>query len=111
MIPTVSRPELERLVEAGSVVLVDALPASYYDRMHLPGAVNVVESAVDELAPVLLPDKTAAIVTYCSNSACGNSRAVATRLESLGYTGVRTYPDGIQDWTEAGNGVESSAIA
>ena len=42
------------------------------------------------------------IVTYRSNALCQNSTQVAARLERLGYTNVRKYPDGIQDWIEAG---------
>ncbi len=49
-----------------------------------------------------MPDKHAAIVTCCSNRACPNSGHVAAKLEKLGYTHVRKYPDGIQDWVAAG---------
>lgn len=62
-------------------------------------------------AAELLPDKDAAIVTYCSNPACPNSGQVATKLERLGYTNVRKYADGIQDWVEAGLPTESAAHA
>ncbi len=55
----------------------------------------------------LLPDKGAAIVTYCSNAACPNSQNVAGALERLGYTNVRKYRDGIQDWVGAGLPVET----
>jgi rhodanese-related sulfurtransferase len=77
---------------------------------------EVIEDAgaqddVDARAGDLLPDVTATIVTYCSNPSCGNSKAVARRLEKLGYTDVRTYPGGIQDWVEAGLPVESGAVA
>lgn len=107
----VSRTDLEALVATGDVVLIDALPASYYDQIHLPAALNLVESDVDTEAPRLLPDKNATIVTYCSNEACGNSQAVATRLERLGYTAVRKYREGIQDWVTAGNPTESTQAA
>jgi len=109
MTPTVTRAELEHLLaEDHDVVLVDALPQSYYTQMHLPGAINLVESEVNDLAAELLPHRDRTIVTYCSNHACQNSKAVARRLEALGYTDVRTYPAGIQDWVEAGNPTESS---
>jgi rhodanese-related sulfurtransferase len=111
MTNTIARTDLEALLSAGEVIVVDALPASSYDQIHLPGALNLVESDVDDLAPALLPDKTATIVTYCSNEACGNSQAVASRLERLGYTSVRKYRDGIQDWVEAGNPTESTPAA
>ena len=111
MTELIGRTELEALVAIGDVVLVDALPASYYDQIHLPGAINLVESDVDAEAPHLLRDKNATIVTYCSNEACGNSQAVANRLERLGYTAVRKYREGIQDWVAAGNLTESTQAA
>ncbi len=111
MTELISRTDLEALVATGDVVLVDALPASYYDQTHLPAAINLVESDVDAQAARLLPDKSAPIVTYCSNEACTNSQAVATRLERLGYTSVRKYREGIQDWVAAGNPTESSKVA
>lgn len=59
-------------------------------------------------APELLPDKDALIVTYCSNPACGNSQAVASKLENLGYTAIRKYREGIEDWSGAGLALESA---
>ena len=59
----------------------------------------------------LLPDKSAAIVTYCSNAACPNSGQVAAKLSALGYTNVRKYREGIEDWVEAGLPVESAMPA
>jgi rhodanese-related sulfurtransferase len=111
MTATISRTELEGLLAAGDAVVVDALPVSDYDQIHLPGALNLVENDVDELAFALLPNKNATIVTYCTNEACGNSQAVANRLERLGYTSVRKYREGIQDWVSAGNPTESTAAA
>lgn len=111
MTEPITRTELEELLRRGDVTVVDALPAAYYERQHLPGAVNLEEADVDTRAALVLPDKDAAIVTYCSNAACGNSQAVAQRLERLGYTNVRKYREGLQDWVEAGNPTESALTA
>lgn len=111
MTDTIARSDLQALLSTGDVIVIDALPASYYDQIHLPGAVNLAEGDVAELAPTLLPDKDATIVTYCSNEACGNSQAVAHHLERLGYTNVRKYREGIQDWVAAGNPTESTRAA
>ena len=105
-----TRSDVLDAVAAGDVTLVDALPASYYDQQHLPGALNLVEADVQDRAPELLPDRDAAIITYCSNAACPNSKAVAARLTQLGYTNVRVYRDGIQDWVEAGLETEGSVV-
>jgi rhodanese-related sulfurtransferase len=110
MVSTINRHELEPLVAAGSVTVVDALGGDYYAQQHLPGAVELVESDVETLAAAVLPDKAASIVVYCSNPACPNSGRVAERLVRLGYTDVRKYEDGIQDWVAAGLPVESDAV-
>ncbi len=98
----ITREELRSEIEAGTVTLIDALPESHWAQQHLPGALNLVEDDVEAKAGEMLPDKGALIVTYCSNSSCGNSQAVANRLERLGYRNLRKYREGIQDWVEAG---------
>lgn len=102
MTSLITRDELRAEIEAGTVTVIDALPESYWAQQHLPGALNLVEGDVDARAATLLPDKSAAIVTYCSNSSCQNSQVVAARLEGLGYRNVRKYREGIQDWVDAG---------
>lgn len=111
MTVSISRDEVKAGIEAGAVTLVDALPESYYSEQHLPGAVNLVADDAESRAASLLPDKSAAIVTYCSNPACGNSGQVATKLTQLGYTDVRKYAEGIQDWVGAGLPIESGVPA
>ncbi len=110
MTALIFRDELAAAITAGSVTVVDALPEAYWAQQHLPGALNLVADDVDRLAVALLPDRDAAIVTYCSNAACPNSQAVASKLEALGYTSVRKYRDGIQDWVEAGLPTESASV-
>ena len=109
MTNTISRDELHAAIQAGSVTVVEALGAPYYEDAHLPGAINIPHTEVAELAPVLLPEKDAAIVTYCSNTACRNSEVAALQLIKLGYTNVRKYAEGKEDWRAAGLPVEQGA--
>jgi rhodanese-related sulfurtransferase len=111
MTALITRDELKAAIEASAVTVVDALGESYWARQHLPGAIFLVADDVAANAARLLPDKSAAIVTYCSNAACPNSGQVAAKLAALGYTNVRTYREGIQDWVEAGLPVESAMPA
>ena len=111
MTTLISRDELRSAIDRRSVTVVDALPESYYSQRHLPGALNLVEDDVVARAASLLPDVDATIVTYCSNAACPNSQCVANRLTRLGYTDVRKYRDGIEDWVAAGLPVESGVPA
>ncbi|WP_406187104.1 rhodanese-like domain-containing protein [Streptomyces sp. NBC_01006] len=108
MTALITRDELTAAIEAGTVTVVDALGGEYYAQQHLPGALALIPADVDAKAPDLLPDRDAAIVTYCSNPSCPNSGQVADRLTALGYTDVRKYREGIQDWTEAGLPTETA---
>ncbi|MGC0420860.1 rhodanese-like domain-containing protein [Embleya sp. AB8] len=108
MTALITRDELNAEIAAGGVIVVDALGGEYWAKQHLPGAIPLVRTDVDKLAPTLLPDRGAAIVTYCSNPACPNSGQVADRLTYLGYSNVRKYAEGIEDWTNAGLPTESA---
>lgn len=98
----ISRDELSRLVQSDSPpVLLEALGAAYFADAHLPGAVNMPPDQVDVLAPALIPDQDAPVVVYCSGT-CQNSEIAAQRLVDLGYTDVRVYLGGKEDWVEHG---------
>jgi rhodanese-related sulfurtransferase len=62
---------------------------------------------VTELAPALVPDKHAEIVVYCASPTRHASENAARDLAALGYTNVRDYAEGKQDWIDAGLPVES----
>ena len=67
MVATISRDELKMKIERRETfVLVETLPAASYHHAHLPGAINLPPDQVMQLAPTLLPDKTADIVVYCA---------------------------------------------
>jgi rhodanese-related sulfurtransferase len=109
MLPLISREELRKGIDAGTLVVVDTMPAGYYEREHLPGAVNIpgfpyeqAAELTDRHAPDVLPDKAAEIVVYCANVPCRNSELVGSRLLQLGYSNVRKYREGIEDWVGAG---------
>ena len=106
---TITREELRRDLEAGNATVVEALPQTYYDDAHLPGAINLPHEQVEDLAPQLLPSKSAKLVVYCANTACPNSTLAVRRLGRLGYTNVFEYVEGKQDWIDAGYPVEKSA--
>ncbi|CAM3515019.1 rhodanese-like domain-containing protein [Kibdelosporangium persicum] len=109
MLPLITRDELKKGIDAGTLVVVDTMPEAYYEKEHLPGAVNIpgfpYEQAAeftDRYAPSVLPDKSAGIVVYCANVPCRNSELVGARLVGLGYQNVRKYREGIEDWVAAG---------
>jgi len=110
MIEKITLTQLTSELDGGNpVILVEALPAASYDEAHLPGAINIPHDEVEELAPVLLPDKDARIVVYCANGPCQNSGLAARRLARLGYSNVRDYEEGKAEWIAAGLPTESGA--
>lgn len=87
------------------------LGPTYDESGHLPGAINIPHTEVTALAEHLLGDRDAAIVIYCSNTACRNSEIAANQLRALGYTNVRKYAEGRQDWADAGLPLETTVAA
>ena len=65
---TVSTKDLKAKLEKKGITLVETLAPERYREARLPGALNIPPEHVRELAPKLLPDKNAEIVTYCANS-------------------------------------------
>lgn len=64
---TITRDELKAALDQGTVMLVETLPASFFRHTHLPGALNLPPDEIEARAPVLLPDKDAALVVYCAS--------------------------------------------
>ncbi len=111
MTNSITRDELKQKLDRGEpVTIVEALPEEYYRKAHLPGALLLPHDQVDILAPTLLPDKGAEIVVYCANLPCQNSEIAARRLTELGFTNVRDYTAGKQDWIDAGFPTESGRL-
>jgi rhodanese-related sulfurtransferase len=107
----ITRDELRDLIDTNpdAVTIVEALPPEYYDAGHLPGAINLPHTEVRDRAHELLPDKDAQIVVYCANLPCPNSEVAVKVLTKLGYTNVREYAEGKDDWREAGYPLEQGA--
>lgn len=68
MVRTISRDDLHEKIKRGdSFQLVETLPKTTYDHVHLPGAINLPTDKIKDMAETLLPDKNAEIVVYCAS--------------------------------------------
>jgi rhodanese-related sulfurtransferase len=96
--------ELRRKLDAGDAfVLVDALAPMVYAHSHLPGAINLPASSIGtDTIGRRIPDRGTEIVVYCTSPECDDSHATVRRLEELGYTNVRRYAGGKNEWRDAG---------
>jgi rhodanese-related sulfurtransferase len=108
----IERDALAELVKSGAAItIVEALPAPYYDDAHLPGAVNLPHDSDEATIASVLPDHDRTVVVYCSNLACQNSTMLSRRLVQLGYSDVREYEAGKQDWIDNTGRVETTGAA
>ena len=107
----IDRDGVRAVVDAGTAIVVEALPAPYYDDAHLPGARNLPHDSDETAISAVLPDRAATVVVYCSNLACQNSTSLSRRLVQLGYTDVREYEAGKEDWITAGLPTESAVVS
>ena len=108
----VSTEELRRLLESGSIVLLDTRPHMEWSVSHIPGALNVAPkpgvpmsqytSDVVEVSRLVGGDKTRAIVLYCNGPFCGKSKRVSQELIEAGFTDVRRYQLGAPVWRALG---------
>jgi len=96
--------ELPQKLERGDeFVLVDALAPMVYAHSHLPGAINLPPNAVEATrCGKRMPGLDTEIVVYCANADCDDSTETAQRLEELGYTNVRHYAGGKDEWRQRG---------
>jgi 3-mercaptopyruvate sulfurtransferase SseA len=66
---TISTKDLKlKLDKKQGITVVETLASERYREAHLPGALNIPPERIKELAPQLLPNKDAEIITYCTNS-------------------------------------------
>lgn len=66
---TISTKDLKaKLDQKNAIKLVETLAPERYREAHLPGALNIPPDKIKELAPQVLPNKNAEIVTYCTNT-------------------------------------------
>ena len=109
-VKAIDRQELKDKIERReSFVLLETLSPKHYQHVHLPEARNASPDRVKQVAPVLIPSKQTEVVTYCAGPTCKASADAARQLAALGYTNVRHYAGGKQEWTAAGLPVERGA--
>ena len=61
----VTRDELIGALRDKRIVLIDVLSPEAFTTNHLPGAINIPVADIARRAATDLPDRNAAIVTYC----------------------------------------------
>ncbi|MBL8763001.1 MAG: rhodanese-like domain-containing protein [Phycisphaerae bacterium] len=96
-----------------SALLIDARPPRAYERARIRGArsVQLTDIRADRTGanPDFGPYKT--LVVYGEDPGSAPARALAKRLLTSGYDGVRMFSGGFAEWSGAGLPVEGSGDA
>ena len=71
-----------------------------WEQGHLPGALHISKSYVEQQIEGAVPDRDAPVVLYCAGGV--RSLFAAQTLEQLGYTNVASMSGGFQAWKSAG---------
>ena len=80
--------------EEGYTIL-DVREQEEYDAGHIPGAILIPYTQIEEMANEMLPEKDQLILVYCRSGR--RSKIAAEALAELGYTNIQEF-GGIIDW-------------
>ncbi len=99
------------LQEKGNdILIVDARSPEEYSLGHIPGAINIPDTAFEEHFNKHLNKikKAQLIVVYCSGASCGSSEEVASQLIKKGISPskVAVDQDGLPGWIRSKNPIE-----
>ncbi len=92
--------QVAELLRAEDVQLADVREKDEWNAGHLPGAVHVPKSYLEQWAEDRIPDKTKTTVLYCAGGV--RSAMAADTLTKLGYTKVISMSGGFNRWKDSG---------
>lgn len=86
----------KKIMESGGeYVILDVREQDEFDSGHIPGAILIPYTEIENRAEVMIPDKEKLILVYCRSGR--RSKMAAQSLAKLGYTNVKEF-GGIIDW-------------
>ena len=92
--------QVAELLRGEDVQLADVREKDEWDQGHLPGAVHVPKSFLEQWAEDRIPDKSKTTVLYCAGGV--RSAMAADTLSQLGYTKVISMSGGFNRWKDSG---------
>ena len=88
--------EAKKIMDSGEEhIILDTREQNEFDAGHIPGAILIPYTEIDNKAEEMLPDKDAQILVYCRSGR--RSKIASESLAKLGYTNVKEF-GGIIDW-------------
>lgn len=91
----------------GDALVISVDPSDVYARGHVPGAVWLNRSRLEDTVAAVAPDRARPVVVTCADGR--QSTLAAATLADLGYAAVRVLAGGTAAWREAGLPLETGA--
>jgi len=95
-------------MKGGEALLLDAMPANFYEKSHIKGAVNMPPSLFDIVYMMTLDqeDKSKKVIVYGRTISRLYDLDVANKLILRGFKNVRILEGGLSAWEKKGYPVE-----
>ena len=88
--------EAKRIMDSGEEhIILDTREQDEFDEGHIPGAILIPYTEIENKAEEMLPDNDKLILVYCRSGR--RSKIAAESLTKLGYTNIKEF-GGIIDW-------------
>jgi molybdopterin/thiamine biosynthesis adenylyltransferase/rhodanese-related sulfurtransferase len=97
----VSPAEVDHLRTADEAVIVDVREAAEWEQGHVPGAIHLSKSYLEQDVEGAVADRDRPLVLYCAGGI--RSLFAAKTLTEMGYTDVASMTGGFQRWKTEGH--------
>jgi rhodanese-related sulfurtransferase len=109
-IQTISTNDLkQRLGQSNGLEFWNVLTDEYFKGEMIPGSRHVALDRIGREIHDSKLSKDSEIVVYCAGPKCPQSAMAAQKLSDLGFTNVRAYEGGLEEWKNAGYSIEKLA--
>jgi rhodanese-related sulfurtransferase len=106
-VKTISTKELQQRLEQGnSLNFWNVLTDGYFKSEMIPGSRRVPLDTIGREVSEAKSPKDEEIIVYCGGPKCPQSLQAAQKLMDLGYTNVKAYEGGLEEWKNAGNKID-----
>ena len=96
MYEQITAEEAKKIMDSGEEhIILDTREQDEFDEGHIPGAILIPYTEIENKAEEMLPDKDKLILVYCRSGR--RSKIAAESLAKFGYTNVKEF-GGIIDW-------------
>ena len=96
MYQEITQEEAKRIMDSSEeYIILDVREQDEFESGHIPGAILIPYTQIENKAEKMLPDKESQILVYCRSGR--RSKIAAESLSGLGYTNVKEF-GGIIDW-------------